>query len=79
MNWMRSTNAAVKDIKNVMVRGVLPEGSSVYIENLTINTQVVPNATTATQFNLTDIKSPELRERILRAMSASREPTDKPE
>jgi len=59
---------AVQDIKNVMVSGVLPEGSAVHIENLSINVQVLPNASTGNQFNLTDVKDKELRELIVRAL-----------
>lgn len=59
---------AVQDIKNVMVSGVLPEGSAVHIENLSINVQVLPRAATGNQFNLTDVKDKELRELIVRAL-----------
>jgi len=59
---------AVQDIKNVMISGVLPEGSSVRIENLTINMQLLPKATTANQVNLSDIKDKDLRELIKRAL-----------
>ena len=66
---------AVKDIRNVMVSGVLPEGSNVIIENLSINVQVLPAATTANQFNLADVKDKDLREQIMRVMKMKTDPT----
>ena len=66
---------AVKDIRNVMVSGVLPEGSNVIIENLSINVQVLPAATTANQFNLADVKDKGLREQLMRVMNLKADPT----
>jgi len=67
---------AVQDIRNVIVSGVLPSKSAVHIQNLSINVQVIPNATTANQFNLMDIKDKELRNLIKRAMDRVQSPDD---
>ena len=67
-----AVNKAVQDIRNVMVSGALPKGSVVHIENLSINMQVLPQATEAHQYNLGDISNPELREAMRRAIQASK-------
>ena len=48
----KGVSAAVRDIRNVMIKGALPEGSTVRIDNLTVNIQVLPKATRAQQITV---------------------------
>lgn len=62
---------AMSDIKNVMIDGELPGGSAVHIQNLSVNIQINPTASTAiNQLNLDDIKDKDIRavfERIMKS------------
>jgi len=63
---------ALGDIKKLLVEGKLPTGSSVHIENFSVNIQVNPNAETAIQnLNLDDlINNPQIRAAFERAMKS---------
>lgn len=63
---------AMTDIRKLMVSGEIPSGSSVHIENLSVNIQVNPSATTAIQqLNLDQIKDKTIRETLERIVKMS--------
>lgn len=63
---------AMTDIRKLMVSGEIPSGSNVHIENLSVNIQVNPSATTAIQqLNLDQIKDKTIRETLERIVKMS--------
>jgi len=62
----KGVSAAVRDIRNVMIKGALPKGSSVRIDNLTVNIQVLPNATKAQQITIEAPRDKEIQTLIER-------------
>jgi DNA-binding transcriptional ArsR family regulator len=65
---------AMTDIRKLIVEGDIPSGSKVHIENLSVNIQVNPKATTAIQqLNLDQIKDKTIRETLERIMKINSE------
>ena len=60
----KGVSKAVNDIRNVMIKGALPGGSVVHIKNMTINVQILPNATKATQVTIDSPRSKATQEMI---------------
>jgi DNA-binding transcriptional ArsR family regulator len=65
---------AMTDIRKLIVEGDIPSGSKVHIENLSVNIQVNPKATTAIQqLNLDQIKDRGIRETLERIIKLNSE------
>jgi hypothetical protein len=65
---------AMTDIRKLIVEGDIPSGSKVHIENLSVNIQVNPKATTAIQqLNLDQIKDRSIRETLERIIKLNNE------